>query len=82
MPVFRYRIVNVFVPERLRGPASLQGNPLCVFEDARGLDGKYPPAKPGALVCEPLEAACQGSLTRPLRSSAPLSGALHFHSPS
>ncbi len=38
MSVHRYRIVNVFVPDRLRGPSALQGNPLCVFEDGRGLD--------------------------------------------
>lgn len=32
MPSFRYRLVNVFAD------APLAGNPLCVFEDARGLD--------------------------------------------
>jgi hypothetical protein len=26
---------------------------------------KYPPAEPGAFLCEPLEAACAGSLMRP-----------------
>src|SRR5262245_54288826 len=30
---FRYRIVNVFAE------SALAGNPLCVFEDGRGLDG-------------------------------------------
>ncbi|HEU4601889.1 MAG TPA: PhzF family phenazine biosynthesis protein [Steroidobacteraceae bacterium] len=34
MRQFNYRIVNVFTHDR--GP--LTGNPLCVFEDARGLD--------------------------------------------
>ncbi|HEU4652716.1 MAG TPA: PhzF family phenazine biosynthesis protein, partial [Steroidobacteraceae bacterium] len=34
MPQFHYRIVNVFTQDR----GSLTGNPLCVFEDARGLD--------------------------------------------
>jgi PhzF family phenazine biosynthesis protein len=33
MPALRYRIVNVFAE------APLAGNPLCVFEDARALDG-------------------------------------------
>ena len=32
MPTFHYRLVNVFAEERLAG------NPLCVFEDGRGLD--------------------------------------------
>lgn len=32
MPSYRYRLVNVFAE------APLEGNPLCVFEDARGLD--------------------------------------------
>jgi PhzF family phenazine biosynthesis protein len=32
MPAYRYRLVNVFAA------APLEGNPLCVFEDARGLD--------------------------------------------
>jgi PhzF family phenazine biosynthesis protein len=32
VPTFHYRIVNVFAE------APLAGNPLCVFEDARGLD--------------------------------------------
>ena len=37
MPEYTYRIVNVFAdPE---APGKLTGNPLCVFEDARGLDG-------------------------------------------
>ena len=30
---YRYRLVNVFAE------AALEGNPLCVFEDARGIDG-------------------------------------------
>src|SRR5258706_9740871 len=34
MPDYRYRLVNVFT---VNG-AKLSGNPLCVFEDARGLD--------------------------------------------
>lgn len=33
MPAFAFRIVNVFARE-----GRLTGNPLCVFEDARGLD--------------------------------------------
>jgi trans-2,3-dihydro-3-hydroxyanthranilate isomerase len=33
---FSYRIVNVFTRDR----EALSGNPLCVFEDARGLDDK------------------------------------------
>src|SRR3954471_9803704 len=32
MPSFRFRIVNVFAE------SPLAGNPLCVFEDGRGLD--------------------------------------------
>src|ERR1700712_4450016 len=32
MPALRYRLVNVFAE------APLAGNPLCVFEDGRGLD--------------------------------------------
>src|ERR1700693_2931415 len=32
MPALRYRIVNVFAE------TPLAGNPLCVFEDGRGLD--------------------------------------------
>jgi len=32
VPTFHYRLVNVFAEERLAG------NPLCVFEDGRGLD--------------------------------------------
>ena len=36
MPEYTYRIVNVFAdPE---APGKLTGNPLCVFEDARGLN--------------------------------------------
>src|SRR5258706_9372328 len=34
MPDYRYRLVNVFT---VNG-AKLSGNPLCVFEDARGMD--------------------------------------------
>ena len=34
MTSYAYRIVNVFT----RGVGRLTGNPLCVFEDARGLD--------------------------------------------
>jgi len=33
-----------------------------------GTQSKYPPAKPGALVCEPLKAAA-GSLTRPRKTT-------------
>ncbi len=38
MPDYKYRLVNVFVGDRLRAGSALAGNPLCVFEDARGLD--------------------------------------------
>ena len=38
MSTFRYRLVNVFAGEPLLGHTALSGNPLCVFEDARGLD--------------------------------------------
>jgi trans-2,3-dihydro-3-hydroxyanthranilate isomerase len=34
---YRFRLVNVFAGEPLLGHTSLSGNPLCVFEDARGL---------------------------------------------
>jgi trans-2,3-dihydro-3-hydroxyanthranilate isomerase len=34
MPSYRYRLVNVFAD------APLEGNPLCVFEDAQGMDEK------------------------------------------
>jgi PhzF family phenazine biosynthesis protein len=34
MPQFNYRLVNVFT----RNAGKLTGNPLCVFEDGRGLD--------------------------------------------
>ena len=34
MPDYRFRLVNVFTRER----GALTGNPLCVFEDATGLD--------------------------------------------
>lgn len=37
MPEYTYRIVNVFADPGSAG--KLTGNPLCVFEDARGLDG-------------------------------------------
>jgi PhzF family phenazine biosynthesis protein len=36
MPEYTYRIVNVFADPT--SPGKLTGNPLCVFEDARGLD--------------------------------------------
>jgi trans-2,3-dihydro-3-hydroxyanthranilate isomerase len=36
MPSYSYRIVNVFADPASTSP--LTGNPLCVFEDARGLD--------------------------------------------
>ena len=35
---------------------------------------KYPPAKPGALLCEPLKAAYAGTLTRPRLRRATLTG--------
>lgn len=38
MASFRFRLVNVFVGDELLGQSALGGNPLCVFEDARGLD--------------------------------------------
>jgi trans-2,3-dihydro-3-hydroxyanthranilate isomerase len=38
MASFRFRLVNVFAGDELLGPSALSGNPLCVFEDARGLD--------------------------------------------
>jgi trans-2,3-dihydro-3-hydroxyanthranilate isomerase len=37
MPTYAYRIVNVFADAAAPQPR-LTGNPLCVFEDARGLD--------------------------------------------
>jgi len=37
MALFRYRLVNVFASEPLLAGSALSGNPLCVFEDARGL---------------------------------------------
>ncbi len=37
MPQYNYRIVNVFADTSSAQPR-LTGNPLCVFEDARGLD--------------------------------------------
>lgn len=37
MPAYTYRIVNVFADASAPQPR-LTGNPLCVFEDARGLD--------------------------------------------
>ena len=40
MTAYRFRLVNVFAGEPLLGPSSLAGNPLCVFEDARGLDDR------------------------------------------
>ena len=38
MAIFRFRLVNVFAAEPLLGRSALSGNPLCVFEDAAGLD--------------------------------------------
>jgi PhzF family phenazine biosynthesis protein len=38
MASFRFRLVNVFAGDDLLGRSALTGNPLCVFEDARGLD--------------------------------------------
>src|SRR5438094_10056291 len=35
MTDYAYRLLNVFTLDRAR----LSGNPLCVFEDGRGLDG-------------------------------------------
>lgn len=37
MARFKYRLVNVFAGDPLLGASALTGNPLCVFEDARGL---------------------------------------------
>ena len=37
---YRFRLVNVFASEPLLGASALAGNPLCVFEDARGLDDR------------------------------------------
>jgi PhzF family phenazine biosynthesis protein len=39
MPTYTYRIVNVFA-EAAAPLARLTGNPLCVFEDARGIDNQ------------------------------------------
>jgi PhzF family phenazine biosynthesis protein len=39
MPTYTYRIVNVFADATAPQPR-LTGNPLCVFEDARGMDDK------------------------------------------
>lgn len=38
MASYRFRLVNVFAGDELLGRSALTGNPLCVFEDARGLD--------------------------------------------
>jgi len=38
MTAYAYRIINVFT-DRASTNARLTGNPLCVFEDGRGLDG-------------------------------------------
>ena len=38
MDSFNYRIVNVFAGEQLLGASAFTGNPLCVFEDARGMN--------------------------------------------
>jgi trans-2,3-dihydro-3-hydroxyanthranilate isomerase len=40
MAAYRFRLVNVFATEPLLGAAALAGNPLCVFEDARGMDDR------------------------------------------
>ena len=37
MTEFRFRLVNVFAGDPLLGDSAFAGNPLCVFEDARGL---------------------------------------------
>jgi PhzF family phenazine biosynthesis protein len=37
MAFFKYRLVNVFARDPLLGATAITGNPLCVFEDARGL---------------------------------------------
>jgi PhzF family phenazine biosynthesis protein len=37
MTDFKFRLVNVFASEPLIAASALAGNPLCVFEDARGL---------------------------------------------
>lgn len=37
MSAYRYRLVNVFAAEPLLGETFISGNPLCVFEDGRGL---------------------------------------------
>ena len=48
------------------GLAFATGYAFTIFPLLRaGLPGNYPPAKPGALICEPLKAAYTGSLTRP-----------------
>jgi trans-2,3-dihydro-3-hydroxyanthranilate isomerase len=39
MPTYTYRIVNVFAEKNAPQPR-LTGNPLCVFEDARGMDDR------------------------------------------
>src|SRR5688572_15965030 len=41
MTIYRYRVLNVFADDSADDSASsrrLTGNPLCVFEDARGMD--------------------------------------------
>lgn len=38
MASYAFRLVNVFVPELARSATALNGNPLCVFEDAAGMD--------------------------------------------
>ncbi len=40
MARYRFRLVNVFVTDDLLTPSALSGNPLCVVEDARGLDDR------------------------------------------
>jgi hypothetical protein len=42
--------------------------------DAPHLASNYSPAKPGALLREPLKSGWKGPLTRPLRQSRPSSG--------
>ena len=44
-----------------------------------GMAVRLPPAEPGASLCEPLKAACAGSLTRPRLSRATLWVAGHRH---
>ena len=41
MAQYRYRLVNVFAGDELLGRSALSGNPLCVFEDASGMDERH-----------------------------------------